>query len=305
MHRYWQLSQQYIPQVAKQGLFYAARSFYAHNPNRQDLIKSWAQGRPLFWGGVRVFSELWKKDVLLTAALESHDPIIEAIYPHFPQTMDSYAIADYYRERFYKHNPQGDFFASMTYIELKHRLPELLLTRTDKMTMATSIEARVPYLDYALVECALQIPMKYKYRHRETKYVLKKVAEGLLSPDIIYRKKVGFSSPITYWFKQGHYFRDHLLEMVHNKSSWQDILDTQNIEQLIIKNQKGTIDYSYQLWTLYFFCVNNNQCVAYFRCILYDYGGVFWYIARIMFIITVLILPQVLWNLLPSYCYEK
>jgi asparagine synthase (glutamine-hydrolysing) len=251
LSRYWQVSQHYIPSFAKQGLFYAARPFYAHQPNRQDLIKSWASGRQLFWGGVRVFSELWKEEIIQAVDVEPFDSVIERIYPGFPQSGDSYAIADYYRSRFYKAWPQGDFFAAMTYIELKHRLPELLLTRTDKMTMATSIEARVPYLDYALVEAALQIPMKYKYRSHETKYVLKKVAEGLLPADIIYRQKVGFSSPITSWFKQGHYFKDHLLALVHQKSYWQDILNKEAIEQLIVKNRQSSVDYSYQLWALH------------------------------------------------------
>jgi asparagine synthase (glutamine-hydrolysing) len=251
MYRYWKLSQHYIPNVAKQGLFYAARPFYAHNPNRQDLIKSWAQGRPLFWGGVRVFSELWKQDIVRDVSHEEYDPMVERIYPGFPQNGDSYAIADYYRHQFYQHRPNGDFFAAMTYIELKHRLPELLLTRTDKMSMAASVEARVPYLDYALVEAAMHIPMKYKYRNKETKYVLKKVAEGLLPPEIIYRKKIGFSSPITSWFKNGTLFKDNLLAMVHQKSMWQDLLNTKAIEQLVAKNRKSSVDYSYQLWALH------------------------------------------------------
>ena len=250
MYRYWKTSQHYIPDIARQGLFYAARPFYANYPNRKDLIKVWAEGRSLFWGGVRIFSELWKDEILLAADLEPIDPIVEKIYPGFPQQSDSYAIADYHRDEFYKHNPSGDFFSAMTYIELKHRLPELLLTRTDKMTMATSIEARVPYLDHALVECALQIPMKYKYRHKQTKYVLKKVAEGMVSPEIIHRKKVGFISPVTKWFKEGHIFKEHLLDMVHSKRFWHDILDSQAIKQLVAKNNKSSIDYSYQLWTL-------------------------------------------------------
>ncbi len=249
MYRYWQVSQQYIPTLAKQALFYAARPFY--NRNRQDLIKTWAQGRSLFWGGVRVFSELWKKDILHAVDMQAVDPIVEAIYPGFPQSTDSYAIADYYRDRFYERAPAADFFAAMTYIELKHRLPELLLTRTDKMTMAASIEARVPYLDYALVECALQIPMKYKYRAKETKYILKKVAEGLLSPEIIYRKKIGFSSPITYWFKHGNQLKSHLLELLETKSEWHDILHKHVIEELVIQNKKSSANYSYQLWALY------------------------------------------------------
>jgi asparagine synthase (glutamine-hydrolysing) len=235
MYRYWQLTQHFIPNIARRGLFYAARPFYDAYPNRQDLMRSWAAGRPLFWGGVRLFSELWKEKIVSMADQGEPDPIIEKIYPFFPQESDSYAVADYHRSQFYKRWPQGDFFAAMTYIELKHRLPELLLTRTDKMSMAASVEARVPFLDHRLVEFALNMPMKFKYHQGQTKYILKKAAEGMVPHEIMQRKKVGFSVPVTHWFKKGSYFRAHFTDTLHSKSIWQDLLNR---------------DYSYQLWAL-------------------------------------------------------
>lgn len=250
MYRYWKLSQRFLPNVAKQGLYYAARPFYSEYPNRQDLIKSWADGRSLFWGGVRVFSELWKPDVLAAEAYEGFDPIIEKIYPGFPQLQDSYAVADYYRSQFYKKHPKGDFFSAMTYIELKHRLPELILTRTDKMTMAASVEARVPFMDHKLVEFMLQVPMQFKYHHHETKYILKKAAEGLISNDIIYRKKVGFASPVTRWFKEGGLFTEHLRDQLRSPNRWSELLNQSAIEALLKKNAHSSVNYSYQLWAL-------------------------------------------------------
>jgi len=250
MHRYWKMTQHFIPSVARRGLFYAARSFYDAYPNRQDLLRSWAAGRPLFWGGVRLFSELWKEKMISIPDREISDPIIEKIYPFFPQESDSYAVADYHRSHFYKRWPQGDFFAAMTYIELKHRLPELLLTRTDKMAMAASVETRVPFLDYQLVEYALHLPMKFKYYRGETKYILKKVAEGLVPHEIMHRKKVGFSVPVTHWFKKGSYFRAHFADMMHSKTIWQDLLNRDEIERLLKRNTEGSVDYSYQLWAL-------------------------------------------------------
>ena len=79
------------------------------------------------------------------------------------------------------------------------RLPELLLMRADKMSMATSVEARVPFLDHKLVEFALNIPDHIKYKNNETKYILKKACEGIIPKKIIYRKKVGFAAPIVRW----------------------------------------------------------------------------------------------------------
>ncbi len=249
IHRSWKLTQDYIPSIAKKGLFLAARPFYANNPNKQDMIRSWAYDRDLFWGGVRVFSEGWKQQIFHGQMSDEIDPIIEKIYPGFPQDGDSYDVTDYHREQYVRHNPQADFYSVMTYIELKNRLPELLLTRTDKMTMAASVEARVPFLDTALVEYMLQVPVKYKYHNEQTKYLLKRVAEGLLPHEIIYRKKVGFASPVTQWFKQGTLFNDHLRDSLRS-GAWSEMFDVAKIDRMIEYNKTSQINYSYQLWAL-------------------------------------------------------
>ncbi len=249
-HRYWKLSQHFMPAVAKKGIYYAARPLYANYPNRQDFIKSWANGRDLFWGGVRVFSESWKHEFLKNHETDPFDPIIESIIQGFPQGFDSYAIADFYRNRFYKAVPDADFFSAMTYIELKHRLPELLLTRTDKMSMAASIEMRVPFMDRKLVEAALQIPVRFKYGQKETKYILKKVAEGIVPHETIYRKKVGFISPVTTWFKHGQYFKKRYQDLVCSNTKWSDYLDKPTLMNLLKKNETSKVDYAPQLWAI-------------------------------------------------------
>lgn len=82
-------------------------------------------------------------------------------------------------------------------IELKNRLPELLLMRVDKMSMANSIETRVPFLDEDLVEFVLRIPSDLKEKNGQNKYILKKSAEGIIPNEIIYRKKMGFCGSAT------------------------------------------------------------------------------------------------------------
>ena len=69
------------------------------------------------------------------------------------------------------YNNNNDFIDRITHLELRHRLPELLLMRVDKMGMANSIETRVPYLDHKLVEFALSIPSNLKYRNGVNKYI--------------------------------------------------------------------------------------------------------------------------------------
>ena len=79
----------------------------------------------------------------------------------------------------------------MTYLELKLRLPELLLMRVDKITMATSVEARVPFLDHHLVEYAMGLPRSLKVEGASGKHILKRALEDILPHDLLYMRSGG------------------------------------------------------------------------------------------------------------------
>jgi asparagine synthase (glutamine-hydrolysing) len=93
----------------------------------------------------------------------------------------------------------------MIWLEFRQRLPELLLMRVDKMSMATSIESRVPFLDHRMVEYTMQLPVGLKLREGMTKYILKKAVEGIIPDEIIYRKKQGFAAPMEEWIRDPWY----------------------------------------------------------------------------------------------------
>ena len=95
----------------------------------------------------------------------------------------------------------ADLFQKMTYLELKQRLPELLLMRLDKITMANSVEGREPFLDQHLVEFALALPPAMKYRRGVGKYVLKRAMSGLLPEEVLSRPKQGFGTPMEEWLR--------------------------------------------------------------------------------------------------------
>ncbi len=252
-NRYWQHSQKFIPAFAKKSLYQVASTLFPERKNRLDYIKNWADGRNLFWSGATAFSEVWKKNLFIQQPTETNymDPIIEKIYPGFKQHDSSYSVVDYHLQKLKNEQPDADFFTSMTYLELKQRLPELLLMRVDKMTMATSVEARVPFLDHNLVEFALQIPTSLKYKNGITKYILKKASEGILPHDIIYRKKMGFAAPTLRWFKEGTYFKSYFLDMLHTKNNkWAEHLDFTAINDLFARHQMPSQDCSVQLWVL-------------------------------------------------------
>jgi asparagine synthase (glutamine-hydrolysing) len=250
-NRYWKPSQRFIPAFAKKGVYKIASRVFPDRLNQIDLLRNWSKNRSLFWGGATAFSELWKKNIFNLPSSLALDPIIEAIYPEFNQRLDSYSIVDYHLNGFKKHIPNADFLSSMIYLELKQRLPELLLMRVDKMTMATSVEGRVPFLDHKMVEYALSIPSQWKYKDGTTKYILKKAAEGILPNEVIYRKKMGFAAPTMRWFKEGKYFKPYFQDIMQNKHNpWGEFLDMPAINQLFESNLQKNKEYSLQLWTL-------------------------------------------------------
>ena len=77
----------------------------------------------------------------------------------------------------------------MSYIDLNLILPELLLMSVDKMSMAVSLEARVPFLDHKFVELAMSIPQSIKTKNNDSKYILKKAVRGVIPDELIDRKK--------------------------------------------------------------------------------------------------------------------
>jgi asparagine synthase (glutamine-hydrolysing) len=137
----------------------------------------------------------------------------------------------------------------MLYWELKYFLVDHNLNYTDKMSMATGIEVRVPFLDIELVEFSTKIPPTLKMKGKTTKYLLKKVMERYLPLDIIYRPKSGFGAPVREWVtKDLRSVTDEYLnqEIIEKRA----IFDFQAVEQLKKDNINGKIDASYSVWSL-------------------------------------------------------
>jgi asparagine synthase (glutamine-hydrolysing) len=137
----------------------------------------------------------------------------------------------------------------MTYLELKLRLPELLLMRVDKITMATSVEARVPFLDHHLVEYAMSLPHQVKVRGRTGKHILKRALEQILPHDLLYSKKRGFGAPIREWFSTslGKSYGESLM---HSAIRKRDYFDYDFVAHLLDEHLRGRQDWSFHLWAL-------------------------------------------------------
>jgi asparagine synthase (glutamine-hydrolysing) len=139
----------------------------------------------------------------------------------------------------------------MLAIDLQTRIPEDLLSRTDRMTMANSIEARVPFLDHELVELAFWLPSALKIRRGVGKYILKRAAEAWLPETVIYRTKMGFPTPVRRWLsgELSWLFRRGLLEMQEEPA----LLDRRLLDQLVARHLAGDERLSLLLWRVWFF----------------------------------------------------
>jgi asparagine synthase (glutamine-hydrolysing) len=140
------------------------------------------------------------------------------------------------------------WLSGLEYMDLKNYLPDDILTKVDRMSMAHSIEARVPLLDHKFVEFAATIPPELKLRKTTTKYIFKKAMEGIVPPEILHRPKRGFAVPLARWFRGqlGPYLRDLLLS---GKSLQRGLFRKSYIERLIEMNDRGR-PLDLQLWTL-------------------------------------------------------
>src|SRR6202043_2860892 len=102
-------------------------------------------------------------------------------------------------------------------LDLKTYLPGDILTKVDRMSMANSLEARVPLLDHQLVEFACSLPPDRRFRNGQTKFLLKRALEGRVPADVLTRAKQGFAVPLESWFSGSipGFFRDELADASH------------------------------------------------------------------------------------------
>src|SRR5205809_90472 len=156
---------------------------------RLEYLRRASYDEPVFWGGAEGFYETAKRSLL--------HPDMRA---KLNGTSSAAVIGRYFKE-FLETAGTTDPLNWMTFLDLKLRLPELLLMRVDKMTMATSVEARVPFLDHKLVEYVLAIPQNDKVPGFKLKHLLKRAVAGILPQEIINRPKQGFGVPIREWFQ--------------------------------------------------------------------------------------------------------
>ena len=225
-----------VPRFLKSWGLHALRLLGKQNRPYFEWLRRGANGLPVFWGGAEAFSES-EKNLILSPRLRNKYADLsswDALLPIW--------------KRFETNAWEASALHWMTYLDLNLRLPELLLMRVDKMSMAVSLEGRVPFLDHKFVELALSIPSALKTKNGTLKYLLKKSVRGLIPDELIERKKQGFNVPVHEWFfdRLGDQARLELDEFCDQT----DFLNRDGVHDLINRGRGPQVWYllNFALW---------------------------------------------------------
>ncbi|MFK9120935.1 asparagine synthase (glutamine-hydrolyzing), partial [Peribacillus frigoritolerans] len=157
-----------------------------------------------------------------------------------------------------------DAITKMQNIDIHTWLKGDILLKADKMSMANSLEVRVPFLDKHVFNIASKVSSNQKVRNGTTKYILRKAAEGIVPEHVWSRKKLGFPVPIRHWLKAELY--DWAMQLIHN-SPTDYIFNKQEILKLLDDHVQDKMDNSRKLWTILIFMVWHQIYVEH----LYDF----------------------------------
>jgi asparagine synthase (glutamine-hydrolysing) len=163
----------------------------------------------------------------------------------------------------FEHSAQREsemFLRSMTYLELKHRLPELLLMRVDKMAMANSVETRLPFLDHKLVEYALTLPARLQLKNGTLKYLLKEAVRGIVPDEIIDRKKLGFCGSARNMLSRrvAEFSREVIRDSLPDLEG---IFNRGYVESVLVRHEEGD-NQGMRLWNLLNFALWHRRWIS-------------------------------------------
>ncbi len=169
----------------------------------------------------------------------------------FKRRLNGYSAVEVLR-RHHAKNPGRDMVSQVQYLDMKTYLAGDILTKVDRASMAHALEVRVPFLDHKLVEWVSGLPVDFKLRGSEGKFMLKRALEPYLPNDILYRRKMGFSIPLAEWF------RGPLKEKLHvalrsQRMADSGLFDMAYLTRMADEHARGVRDYSSPLWALLMF----------------------------------------------------
>jgi asparagine synthase (glutamine-hydrolysing) len=244
--------------------YWATKVNLKWGPWYERLVPSWVRERCVrraLWASNLPSSIKTKiSHTFLNHSLRPEEIIFENFYAIFPSHMHPQLFAPAIWDRLrgvdpyldavglYLNRKSNSAMDRLLYADQKSYLVELL-KKQDKMSMAASIESRVPFLDHKLVEFAAQVPQQFKLRGRSGKYLVKRAMHQVLPKTILRRKKMGFPIPLGHWFQRG--FRGVVRSvLLSDRARDRGVYDGRFVSQLINEHVQGLRNHTDRLWLL-------------------------------------------------------
>lgn len=222
---------EYLPRPVRRSLGKASRPLPEGMRGKSLLHRGSLTLEERYYGNARSFSDEQLRAVL---------PGFRQEWTHTDVTAPVYAAS------------QGwDPVARMQHIDLFTWLRGDILVKADKMTMANSLELRVPFLDPEVFAVASRLPYDQKITRATTKFALRRALEPIVPDHVLNRPKLGFPVPIRHWLRAGE-----LLDWAHsmvNSSQAGDLIDLAAVRTMLDEHRSGTSDHSRRLWTVLIF----------------------------------------------------
>lgn len=152
---------------------------------------------------------------------------------------------------FYEKYKNKDDVTKMQYLDLNLWMTGDILLKADKMSMAHSLELRVPFLDKKIMSLAEKIPTKYRVTKENTKYAMRIAALKACPPQTANKKKLGFPVPIRVWLKEDKYY--NYVKEIFTSDIAEKFFDTQKLVSLLDDHKAEKYDYSRKIWTIFTF----------------------------------------------------
>ncbi|MEG1584341.1 MAG: asparagine synthase C-terminal domain-containing protein, partial [Anaerovorax sp.] len=198
------------------------------------LIRGGTAVEDSFIGQALVFPENQALDILATAYQDG--PSVKSI-----------------TQPFYDRIKDADDLIKKQYLDMHLWMPSDILLKADKMSMAHSLELRVPFLDKRVMALAGKIPERYKVNDHDVKYVFRKAAGRKLPDQWATRYKLGFPVPIRIWFRQEKYY--NLVKATFQESYVSEFFQQEKLLQLLEDHYKGIENNARKIYTVYVFLI--------------------------------------------------
>ena len=158
---------------------------------------------------------------------------------------------------FYDKAKDLDDVTKMQYIDIHFWLIGDILLKADKMSMANSLEVRVPFLDRVVFDVARKVPTEYKVNKENTKFAMRQAAHRYLPDMVAEKKKLGFPVPIRIWLREENYY-NMVKEAFHSPTA-EEFFKVDEIMKYLDEHKAGKADNSRKIWTIYMFLVWHKQ----------------------------------------------